>query len=312
MGKKYIIMAVIALFFGSISVVGADYWLKSNVKTVVKEVEADPGNPVPVTPERTIVVAGQALSYGMTITEENMREVAWAADDMPTGAFETIKDMLEQGERSALGAIELGEPVLASRITGPGARPSLSTLLSPGMRAVAIEIDVIAGVSGFIVPEDRVDVMLVQRIPTNTENGVDVAEITAAFPKSRSVNSEDNAVVMTSQVLANVKVLSVDQVASDRQSGPIVAGSATLELTPTQAALVSSAQNAGRLSLHLRKAGEDPAALIAGFGEHGIDFHQTTAFRPTTTEPRKTSTSVRVRLGEETQTHEVKIEGLGQ
>ena len=90
--KKYIVMGAIALFFGSAAVVAADYWLKNNVQTVIKEVPSGLGSMLAAGPERTIVVAGQALNYGDEVSNTNMREVAWAAEDMPEGAFERLRN----------------------------------------------------------------------------------------------------------------------------------------------------------------------------------------------------------------------------
>lgn len=307
MDKKYIVMGAIALFFGSGAVVAADYWLKNNVQTVIKEVPSDLGSMLAAGPERTIVVAGQALNYGDEVSNANMREVAWAADDMPDGAFETIEEMLGEGDRAALGAIALGEPVLASKITGSGSAPSLSKVVTRGYRAVSVEIDETTGVSGFIVPGDRVDVIVVREFGDTAEDDKSL-KIASTAPHSNTVVGSGGSRVNSGRVLANIRVLSVEQIAQENQADPILARSIALEVLPTQATLLIAAQRAGSLSLHLRKAGD---VTDLGFmpTNQGIDFSLTSAFGVEESQSSKNLHSIRVRMGDDVKTHEVSIEG---
>ncbi len=310
MDKKYLVMGAIALFFGSGAVVGADYWLKSNVQTVVKEVSSEQAA-IAAQPERTIVVAGQALNYGDVISQSNMREVAWAADDMPEGAFETIDEMLHEGDRAALGAIALGEPVLSSKVTGTGAAPSLSKILKPGYRAVAVEIDETKGVSGFIVPGDRVDVIVVREFGDTDEDDKSL-KIASTAPHSNTVVGSGGSRVNSGRVLANIRVLSVDQIAKENQAEPILARTVALEVLPTQATLLIAAQRAGSLSLHLRGAGDVSDLGFAPATIQGIDFNLTSSFGDDKGPTNKNLKSIRVRMGEDVSTHEVSIEGAAR
>lgn len=307
MDKKYIVMGAIALFFGSAAVVAADYWLKNNVQTVIKEVPSETGTMLASAPERTIVVAGQALNYGDEVSNSNMREVAWAADDMPDGAFETIEELLKEGDRAALGAIALGEPVLSSKITGSGAAPSLSKVVTPGYRAVSVEIDETNAVSGFIVPGDRVDVIVVREFGDSAEDDKSL-KIASTAPHSNTVVGSGGSRVNSGRVLANIRVLSVDQIAQENQADPIVARTVALEVLPTQATLLIAAQRAGSLSLHLRKAGD---VTDLGFmpSNQGIDFSLTSSFGVEESQTSRNLKSIRVRMGDEVDTHEVSIEG---
>lgn len=307
MDKKYIMMGAVALFFGSGAVVAADYWLKNNVQTVIKEVPLDTGAMFAAGPERTIVVAGQALNYGDEVSNANMREVAWAADDMPDGSFSTIEELLEEGDRAALGAIALGEPVLASKITGSGAAPSLSKVVTPGYRAVSVEVDERNGVSGFIVPGDRVDVIVVREFGDSEEDDKSL-KIASTAPHSNTVVGSGGSRVNSGRVLANIRVLSVDQTAKENTADPILARTVALEVLPTQATLLIAAQRAGSLSLHLRKAG-DVSDLGFMPTDQGIDFSLTSAFGVEESQSSKNLQSIRVRMGDEVKTHEVSIEG---
>jgi pilus assembly protein CpaB len=132
--------------------------------------------------------------------------------------------------------VEVNEPVLVTRITGPGQKGGLSALIDPGMRAVTVRVDDVKGVAGFITPGDRVDIVLTR----NEEKG-------AATSSYADV------------LLQNVKVLGVDQLANANQEKAEVAKAVTVEVTTEQAQKLVLAQGVGTLSLVLRKAGaEDP------------------------------------------------------
>ena len=123
-------------------------------------------------------------------------------------------------------AIEKDEPILTSKITGPGQRASLSTALDPGMKAVSIRVNDVLGVSGFVLPGDRVDIMLTR---------------------------SDKAVgTYTDVLLQGVKVLAIDQTADDRADKPSVARTVTFEVSTQEAQKLTLAANVGTLSLALR------------------------------------------------------------
>jgi pilus assembly protein CpaB len=170
---------------------------------------------------------------------------------MPSGAFAKISDVIGQGRRVVLTPIEPNEPVLALKITGPGQRATLSALVKPGMKAVTIRVNDVEGVGGFVLPGDRVDVVLTRQI--------------------------DKGNASTEIVLQNTRVLAVDQTADDRAAKATVAKSVTLEVNTVNAQKLWLASSVGSLSLLLRKAGETAEAKtrkitlkdLAGFGNGG-------------------------------------------
>ncbi|HMN50568.1 MAG TPA: Flp pilus assembly protein CpaB, partial [Xanthobacteraceae bacterium] len=112
--------------------------------------------------------------------------------------------------------------------------------LTPGMKAVTLRVSDIEGVAGFVLPGDRVDVMLT-RIGERGGNG-----------------SSDI-------VLQNVKVLAIDQIADDRVDKPAVVKAVTLEVDTVDGQKLVLAGSSGTLSLALRKAGDlavDPTRQI--------------------------------------------------
>ena len=150
------------------------------------------------------------------------------------------------------------EPVLLAKLSGPNGRATLSNILAPGMRAVTIKVDEIAGVGGFITPGDRVDVVL-------TRNAGNIREVEG------NAKGASGSTITTEIVVENVKVLSVGQGADERQTGPKVTGSVTIEVNAEGAQKVALARNVGSMSLLLRSAGEGgPAAAglvtISSFG----------------------------------------------
>ena len=130
-----------------------------------------------------------------------------------------------------LTAIEANEPILSSKITGPGQRATLSAMIADGMRAVTIRVNDVEGVAGFVLPGDRVDVALTRQGDKSASTSTDV-------------------------VLQNVKVLAIDQIADERADKPSIARAVTLEVDTNSAQKLALASPVGTLSLMLRKAGE--------------------------------------------------------
>ncbi|MBM1172013.1 Flp pilus assembly protein CpaB [Microvirga arabica] len=180
-------------------------------------------------PSGTAVVASQPLAFGTALTRDNLREIPWPSENIPNGAFRTIDEFLKDGQRIALTSFQPDEPILSPKVTGPNQRATLSTLIEEGMRAVSVRVDEVRGVAGFILPGDRVDVVLIRG---------------------------DSADVL----LQNSKVLAIDQMVDERTQKPTIARAVTLELSMQQAQKVILAEGIGRLSLVLRQAGEAEAS----------------------------------------------------
>jgi pilus assembly protein CpaB len=227
-----IIMIAVAAVFGLLAVFVAQSWLNSQAEARLKSLEAQKTKP---TATQTLVVAGRALRFGNELSPAVLREMPWPVDAMPQGAFRSIGDMLGQGKRVVLTAIEANEPVLASKITGQGQRATLSAMIADGHKAMTIRVNDVDGVAGFVLPGDRVDVMLSRQIDKgNATNDV---------------------------VLKNVKVLAIDQLADERTDKPSVAKAVTLEVDISGAQKLALASQIGTLALTLRKAGDsEPTA----------------------------------------------------
>ena len=225
MRASTLVMIGFAVVFGLLAVFIAQSWLSSQAAMQAKNQQ-----PARTASTQTIVVAKEPLRYGMELSAAMLKEVAWAGDAVPAGAFHKISDALKDGRRIVLAAIEPNEPVLALKVTGPGQRATLSSLVQDGKKAVTIRVNDVEGVGGFVLPGDHVDVVLTR----NKSGSAPTSEI----------------------VLQNTRVLAVDQSADERATKATVSKSVTLEVDTVDAQKVWLAASVGNLSLLLRKAGE--------------------------------------------------------
>jgi pilus assembly protein CpaB len=197
-----------------------------------RDILAQRAGVVETAPKNTLLVAARSLRFGQPITPEDLTAIPWPSENLPAGAFATLGDILpKDGEtRYVMSAIEKDEPVLASKITGPGQRATLSAALTEGMKAVSIRVNDVLGVAGFVLPGDRVDILLTRVIR----------------------NQADAEQTYVDVLLQGVKVLAVDQTADDRADKPSVVKTVTFEVTTGEAQQLTLAANVGTLSLALR------------------------------------------------------------
>jgi pilus assembly protein CpaB len=220
MRTNNVLILVVAIVLGGIAAFLARNWLLSQTQ-------------ISSSISGTIVVASKALSFGTPLSDDNVNEIVWGARDLPEGAYASKQALLKGGRRATLAALARNEPILGSKITGPGQQASLSTTIEEGKRAVTIRVDDVRGVAGFILPNDHVDVVLI-----------------------RSTNNPARRESYSDLLLQNVKVIAIDQVAAEQKEKPSIAKAVTLEVTPSQAQQIALATEIGTLSLILRQAGE--------------------------------------------------------
>jgi pilus assembly protein CpaB len=194
-------------------------------------------------PEGTtqVVVAATPLVMGQKIEPVLLRTVAWPTESLPAGTFSDVNALVaspngQEGGRVTMRAIAAGEPILADRVSGPGGRMSLSGVLAEGMRAVTIRSNDIAGVGGFVLPGDRVDI-----------------EVT------RSVTNGDSSAMVSNVIAQNLRVLGVDQVADEDAQKPVVVKAVTVEATTDESRRIMLAQQVGQVSLTLRNIADNAA-----------------------------------------------------
>lgn len=273
MRASTVVMIAFAVVFGVLAVFIAQVWLNNQADQRARSLKAD-SKPVAT---QTIVVAREPLRFGTELKASMLREVSWPAQAMPAGAFHKVGDILSKGRRVVLTAIETNEPVLAVKITGAGQRATLSALVKPGMKAVTIRVNDVEGVGGFVLPGDRVDVVLTRQI----EKGAATTEV----------------------ILQKARVLAVDQTADARAAKATVAKSVTLEVSTVDAQKLWLAASVGNLSLLLRKAGETAEVATRKVTLQDLGSHEAVAEGQTAT--------VVVTRATEKQTYTVPAEGDG-
>jgi len=229
MAYRLKIAVVAAIIFGFIAAAGSyNYLRQQNAATEAMKKSL-----------QNVVVAAKELPAGTMIDEKALsdgllKEVAWPKDSIPAGSFSSADKLLGKAVNIKLVA---GEPILASRVNGEA---GLMGRLTAGYRALAMKVDEISGVSGFIAPDDRVDVIATVNAPGGSNERI------------------------SKIVLQDKRVLSVASNTEQKGSTGQIARSITLEVTPEEAEKLSLAQNEGSLSLALRSARDEKKVTTAG------------------------------------------------
>jgi len=192
--------------------------------------------PAPQLETTDVLVAKNDILLGQTVTADDMKWQSWPASAASSSFIkkneraEAIKDMTGSIVRSPFIA---GEPIRETKLVKAHGSGFMAAILPSGMRAVSTEISPETGAGGFILPNDRVDVLLSRRQKNQDGNGGD------AF------SSET--------ILSDVRVLAIDQTVEEKNGQKVVVGkTATLELKPRQAEMLARSRQSGTLSLALR------------------------------------------------------------
>lgn len=241
MSIRNILLIVGALFMIGGTAFVAKNWLDAQRAPTQVAAEAPPQPEVQLT---YVLIAKTDIPVGRFIQETDLDWQAWP-DDVMSDSY-LIQDQFD--ETTLLGSVSrqpiaAGEPMVLGRVVAPGERGFLAAVLKPGYRAVSIEVNETSGIGGFVFPGDRVDLILSHTIQdSELEN-----------------RSERQA---SETILTNVRILAVDQQTNtDSESEPIVASTATLELTPKQAEMIAAVRSLGQLSLSLRSLAKDEEEL---------------------------------------------------
>ena len=230
------------IIFGLVLLVGmalagfAVHMTKGYLSTYQAELSREKSLRQNVIKTEEIYIVTAKVAYGDAIDAEAVTLAKWPVDFMPEGVFRTEEELFPQGidvPRIALRTIEPMEPLLAIKVTEPGADAGVASRLSKGMRAFAIRVDVSTGVSGFLRPGDKVDVYWSGKLPGQTSGDV------------------------TKLIESSVPLVAIDQMADGERSSPTIARTVTVEVTPQQVAALAQAQSSGRLSLSLVGRGDD-------------------------------------------------------
>jgi len=209
-------------------------------RLINSRVTANAKQPVP-----QVIVAGRNLELGTLIRESDLK-MADFGGTLPHGALLRKEDVVGRG---VVAAIYDGEPIVESRLATKGAGAGLAATIPAGMRAFAVRVNEVVGVSGFVVPGMRVDVLI---------NGT---------PPS----AKNDAGTVSRTLLQNIEVLSAGQnFQKDSEGKAVQVQVVNLLVTPEQAEILALASNETRIQLVLRNPLDTQTAKTTGAALAGL------------------------------------------
>ncbi len=185
-----------------------------------------------------VLVARSDIALGQTVTPDDIQWQSWPATTA-SSSFIRKNDRAE-AMTQIVGSIArspflAGEPIRETKLVKGNGSGFMAAILPTGMRAISTEISPETGAGGFILPNDKVDVILTKREKVADRSG------------------SSNDVVNSETILTNVRVLAIDQTVGEKDGQKVVVGkTTTLELKPEQAESLARARQTGTLSLALR------------------------------------------------------------
>jgi pilus assembly protein CpaB len=223
---------MLAVFFGGVAAYVAAGWLKTSSRQVQHAAQQT----VLTTP---VVVAAKDIAPGSSLEGNLLKVVQWPQDARVEGA---ILDPEQLQGRVARTSLAPGEVILESKLAPKGAPGGLAGIIQPDRRAVTVKVDEASGVAGFVLPGNRVDVLVTI---------------------SRSEFKDDP---VTQVVLQNLPVLGIGQDIESHRGGekPKVVPTVTLEVTPEESEKLALAAKEGNITLALRGWTEQTAAPTSG------------------------------------------------
>ena len=220
------------LFVVALTLAGGTAMLVRSFLAQRPEVEAE-ALAKPAAPQRSVLVARGAITRGQILKPQDFSWQVW-----PEGGID--KSYILSGTRTpeslagwvARDPFAAGEPINDAKMVSPGSRGFLAAVLGPGMRAVSVPVTATSGISGFVFPGDRVDILITHQLTGANNN------------EARHQAAET--------VLHDVRVIGIDQKLDSKTGEALVAHTATLEVTPKQSEMIAVAAEIGKLSLSLR------------------------------------------------------------
>lgn len=214
--RRTLVIMLLAVLSGSVAAVSAFRYLENRPLPVITG-----GGAIET---RTVVVAARDIPLGVTLGEDDLTVIDWPASSLPDGVATSTAEVLG---RSIIDDISRNEPILASKMADTGLF-GLIPLIPTGMRALTVSVDQVVAVAGFVTPQTRVDVILIMRLPGQTETRSQV-------------------------ILQNIQALAANQQITETESGePIISNFVTVLVTPEQAEKLALAESQGRIRMTLR------------------------------------------------------------
>ena len=218
-----------------------------------------------------VIVAKSNLPFGKTLTAADIEIIPWPADFVPFGAYRDVDTLLgddPEKPRAVLRIIERHEPILQNKVSDFGADAGIRSRISAGMRAFTLKVDVTTGVSGFLQPNDYVDIFW--------------------------TGNDGNNQTITQLILESVRLIAIDQTDTEDPLRPIIARTVTVEVSPEVVARLTQAQQTGRLTLSLRGTNDTAAS-----GDIRVDTRDVTGNEGPAAVVREKVCTIRTRRGTE-------------
>lgn len=181
-----------------------------------------------------VIVTATDLTYGVKLDRAMLRVARYPKDAVPAGAYSSMDSVVGQTTKIFMTT---REPVTEVKLSSRGG--GLSMLVRPTMRAASLEVNQVSGVSGFVLPGDRVDVLVTVDPRTMDQDAI------------------------TRTVLQNIEVLAAGQKTQQQDNKPITVQSVTLLVSPGGAETLALAQHEGRIHLVLRNPDDQEQNEVA-------------------------------------------------
>ncbi|AND86407.1 MULTISPECIES: Flp pilus assembly protein CpaB [Bradyrhizobium] len=191
-------------------------------------------------PTVEVLVAKNDIQLGQAVKPEDLQWQSWPAATA-SGAF-IRRDSRPEAQTQIAGSIARvplmqGEPIREQKLVRAEGSGFMAAILPSGMRAVSTDVTAETSAGGFILPNDRVDIVLTRRLKNPDVNGP----------------TAGNDLILSEVILTNIRVLAIDQAPKEKDGQNAVVGkTVTLELKPDQVATLTAARQGGTLQLALR------------------------------------------------------------
>jgi pilus assembly protein CpaB len=189
-------------------------------------------------PTVEVLVAKNDIQLGQAVKPEDLQWQSWPATTASSAFIR--RDSRPEAQTQIAGSIARvplmqGEPIREQKLVRADGSGFMAAILPTGMRAISTEISAETGAGGFILPNDRVDIILTRRL------------------KNPDGATGGNDLIVSEAILSNIRVLAIDQAPKEKDGQNAVLGkTVTLELRPDQVATLAAARQGGTLQLALR------------------------------------------------------------
>jgi len=231
MSLRNILLLLVAITAAGLTAFYANNWLNAERAAMRAVVPVEQK----IQPTLQILVADKELTAGKFVRADHLKWQPWPEDALNDEyVIDTEHKIAEYVGSVVRNRIAPGQPITSSLLVHPGDRGFLAAVLIPGARAVSVPVNATSGISGFIFPGDKVDLLLTSRFSMASADGQD-----------------REARYVTNTVLNGIRVLAIDQKTESKDGEINPAKTVTLEVTPKQAEKVAVSMAMGTLSLSL-------------------------------------------------------------